>query len=229
MNRSAAPPASKIDAGGSSYDGAGAPAGAGDTGFVIAPEDLVNAEIKAAALVPADVGEEAPVDPTPTTVVRARRATKSSTATANATAKKEAKSKATAKATPKTEPKTAKSADDHDHDEPAPKAKSQPEPAPKSSGQTTPASKPSSGKSEAETLACIREVESDGNYRAVSPSGQYRGAYQMDNEFWTKYGGDPSLTGRHEEASSTQQDAVAAKGYRDRGLAPWPSAVEVCG
>lgn len=73
--------------------------------------------------------------------------------------------------------------------------------------------------------ACIRSYESDtaGGYRAVSPSGKYRGAYQMDNDFWLAYGGDPALTGIHERASVEEQDAVAYRGWLARGLAPWPN------
>ena len=81
---------------------------------------------------------------------------------------------------------------------------------------------------ESEKLACIRWVETRGDYRAVSPSGQYRGAYQMDDNFWRYYGGSEELTGRHEKATPAEQDAVATRGLRDRGLEPWPSAVEEC-
>lgn len=71
-------------------------------------------------------------------------------------------------------------------------------------------------------------MESGGNYSAVSPSGMYRGAYQMDNDFWVTYGNDDSLAGHHETASPAAQDAAAARGLRARGLAPWPQAVEEC-
>ena len=56
----------------------------------------------------------------------------------------------------------------------------------------------------------------------------YRGAYQMDNDFWVTYGNDDSLAGHHETASPAAQDAAAARGLRARGLAPWPQAVEEC-
>jgi len=117
-----------------------------------------------------------------------------------------------------------------------PAAKPQPKPKPESepgtqaaaSEERSPWAGPASPQTEAETLACIRWVETRGDYTAVSPSGQYRGAYQMDDNFWRYYGGDEDLTGRHEQASRAQQDAVATRGLRDRGLAPWPSAVEEC-
>ncbi|MDP9070194.1 MAG: transglycosylase family protein, partial [Actinomycetota bacterium] len=113
-----------------------------------------------------------------------------------------------------------------------PKPAAKPEPKPEAKPKPAPpaalAAKTSAQKTEAETLACIRRVESGGNYGAVSPSGIYRGAYQMDDDFWRKYGGDAALTGRHEQASAAQQDAVAGRGFRDRGLDPWPSAVTEC-
>ncbi len=120
-----------------------------------------------------------------------------------------------------------------------PVAKPAPKPAPAPAGNSAPkpqATTPvernpwadSPPKNESETLACIRWVETRGDYRAVSPSGQYRGAYQMDDNFWRYYGGDEELTGRHEKAPPAEQDAVATRGLRDRGLEPWPSAVEEC-
>lgn len=78
------------------------------------------------------------------------------------------------------------------------------------------------------TLACIRSYE--GGYRSVSPSGKYRGAYQMDRDFWLTYGGDPDYVkpDRWEEAPRWMQDQVAARGYRARGLQPWPVPNRKC-
>ncbi|MEL7208753.1 MAG: transglycosylase family protein [Actinomycetota bacterium] len=39
------------------------------------------------------------------------------------------------------------------------------------------------------SLASIRACESGGNYGAVSPNGQYRGAYQFDYQTWASVGG----------------------------------------
>ena len=66
-------------------------------------------------------------------------------------------------------------------------------------------------------LAAIRSCESGGNYRAVSPSGQYRGAYQFDQRTWRSVGGsgDPAA------ASPAEQDARARILRSQRGSSPW--------
>lgn len=71
------------------------------------------------------------------------------------------------------------------------------------------------------TLAHIRACESTNNYGAVSPSGQYRGAYQFDYKTWNSVGGsgDPAA------APPAEQDRRAAMLMSRRGTAPWP----VCG
>jgi hypothetical protein len=70
-------------------------------------------------------------------------------------------------------------------------------------------------------LASIRACESGGNYAAVSPGGQYRGAYQFDYGTWASVGGsgDPAA------ASPSEQDMRAARLYQQRGASPWP----ICG
>jgi hypothetical protein len=70
-------------------------------------------------------------------------------------------------------------------------------------------------------LSSIRQCESGGNYGAVSPTGQYRGAYQFNYETWASVGGsgDPAA------ASPAEQDMRAAMLYSRRGASPWP----VCG
>jgi hypothetical protein len=72
-----------------------------------------------------------------------------------------------------------------------------------------------------EQWAALRNCESGGNYRAVSPSGLYRGAYQFDVGTWATVGGsgDPIL------ASPAEQDHRAQVLWSQRGSAPWP----VCG
>lgn len=105
---------------------------------------------------------------------------------------------------------------------PPPKATPPPPPV-KPVERTTAPQKPAGG-----VLACIRHYESRGNYRAVSPSGKYRNAYQMDTDFWLTYGGNPDLAGRHEKASVAEQDAVAKRGLAARGLNPWPTPRKYC-
>jgi len=85
--------------------------------------------------------------------------------------------------------------------------------APPSSGDPSPW--------ESSTLARIRACESGGNYRAVSSSGRYRGAYQFDRGTWASVGGsgDPAA------ASPAEQDYRALLLLRQRGTRPWP----VCG
>jgi hypothetical protein len=63
--------------------------------------------------------------------------------------------------------------------------------------------------------------ESRGDYRAVSPSGAYRGAYQFDLPTWWSVGGQ----GDPVDAPPAEQDARARLLYARRGSQPWP----VCG
>ena len=67
----------------------------------------------------------------------------------------------------------------------------------------------------------LRFCESTDNYRAISPSGRYRGAYQFDRPTWKTVGG----TGDPAEAPPAEQDARARELYARRGHQPWP----VCG
>jgi hypothetical protein len=72
---------------------------------------------------------------------------------------------------------------------------------------------------------CIVNHESAqaGVYRAVNPNGIWRGAYQMDRQFWLSYA--PAewkhLAGVHETAPPEAQDAAFVAGYRARGSQPW--------
>jgi hypothetical protein len=72
-----------------------------------------------------------------------------------------------------------------------------------------------------EQWAALRNCESGGNYRAVSPSGLYRGAYQFDLGTWATVGG----SGDPINASPAEQDHRAQVLWSQRGSAPWP----VCG
>jgi len=67
----------------------------------------------------------------------------------------------------------------------------------------------------------LRYCESAHDYRAVSPSGVYRGAYQFDRTTWRSVGG----TGDPASAEPREQDARARELYALRGHQPWP----VCG
>lgn len=72
-------------------------------------------------------------------------------------------------------------------------------------------------------LLRLRLCESGGNYRAVSPSGRYRGAYQAWTPTWryvmadTKWASvDPAA------APPAVQDDFARRLYAQRGWQPWP-------
>lgn len=74
-------------------------------------------------------------------------------------------------------------------------------------------------------LTCVRGVESGGNYQALSPGGQYRGAYQFLQATWDStanhigardlIGVDPA------SASPTLQDDMAWALYQWQGSGPW--------
>jgi hypothetical protein len=75
-------------------------------------------------------------------------------------------------------------------------------------------------------LASLRACESGGNYRAVSSSGRYRGAYQFDQGTWN------SVASRHHSllvgldpagAHPAQQDLMARALWSERGSQPWPN------
>jgi hypothetical protein len=76
-------------------------------------------------------------------------------------------------------------------------------------------------------LACTRAHESDtaGGYRAVSPDGVYRGAYQFDQVTWNSVAasvGRSDLVGVNPaSASEPDQDTLATALYEMRGNQPW--------
>jgi hypothetical protein len=79
-----------------------------------------------------------------------------------------------------------------------------------------------------EDLARLRHCESTDNYRAVSPSGTYRGAYQFDQTTWDDVAGRffPWLQGVDPvDAEPWWQDAMARALWSERGKQPWP----ICG
>lgn len=72
---------------------------------------------------------------------------------------------------------------------------------------------------------CTLDIESDGNYAAVSPGGKYRGAWQFDQTTWDS---NAAASGRHDlvgvdpaSASPADQDAIAYDLYQRRGNQPW--------
>jgi len=73
--------------------------------------------------------------------------------------------------------------------------------------------------------ACTLEIESHGNYGAVSPGGKYRGAWQFDQSTWdgaVARAGYPEWSG-HDPATAPPgvQDAAARQLYTERGNQPW--------
>ena len=73
--------------------------------------------------------------------------------------------------------------------------------------------------------ACTLDIESDGNYGAVSPGGKYRGAWQFDQSTWdgaVARAGYPEWSGRDPAtAPPGVQDAAAQQLYSERGNQPW--------
>jgi hypothetical protein len=76
-------------------------------------------------------------------------------------------------------------------------------------------------------LVCTRAHESDsaGGYRAVSPGGTYRGAYQFLRSTWNtvaRHAGRYDLVGVDPAAAApADQDAMALHLYQWQGAAPW--------
>jgi len=74
-------------------------------------------------------------------------------------------------------------------------------------------------------LICVRQVESGGNYAAVSPNGVYRGAFQFDQPTWNgaaQAANRPDLVNvLPNEASRADQDTLAITLYSLDGERPW--------
>ena len=74
----------------------------------------------------------------------------------------------------------------------------------------------------------VRKCESTHNYRAISPSGLYRGAYQFSQQTWDWVAGihQPHLVGIDPiDAEPAWQDIMAYTLYAMRGWDQWP----ICG
>ena len=72
----------------------------------------------------------------------------------------------------------------------------------------------------------LRQCESTQNYRAISVSGRYRGAYQFSIRTWNWVSGMhyPDLVGVDPiDASPSDQDKMAYKLYEINGWDPWPT------
>ena len=72
---------------------------------------------------------------------------------------------------------------------------------------------------------CTLDIESDGNYAAVSPGGTYRGAWQFDQATWDSNAassGRPDLVGLDPaSAAQADQDQIAHDTWQRRGNQPW--------
>ena len=81
-----------------------------------------------------------------------------------------------------------------------------------------PPSFPKPSVSLAEAWAELRDCEAGGDYTAVGPDGQYRGAYQFDRSTWASVGGhgDPAA------APPAEQDYRAQLLYDLVGKGAWP-------
>lgn len=76
-----------------------------------------------------------------------------------------------------------------------------------------------------ESLARLRACESGGDYKAVSRSGRYRGAYQFSQSTWNAVAAEwaPWLV-NVDPASATpvEQDNMASALFAKSGRSPWP-------
>jgi hypothetical protein len=74
-------------------------------------------------------------------------------------------------------------------------------------------------------LQCVVQVESGGDYQAVSPNGLYMGAFQFSQSTWNlaaQLAGLPQLIGvPPNEASKADQDTLAVALWQADGSQPW--------
>jgi hypothetical protein len=86
-------------------------------------------------------------------------------------------------------------------------------------------SRSSSGAGNPNFLECTKQIESRGDYGAVSSGGTYRGAYQFHQNTWNntaEQAGRPDLVGADPAtASPGDQDAMASSLYASQGNRPW--------
>ena len=74
-------------------------------------------------------------------------------------------------------------------------------------------------------LQCVLQAESGGDYQAVSPNGEYMGAFQFSQSTWNEaasLAGQPALIGvPPDQATPAQQDDLAIALYNADGSRPW--------
>ncbi len=74
-------------------------------------------------------------------------------------------------------------------------------------------------------LQCVVQAESGGDYQAVSPNGEYMGAFQFSQPTWNEaaqLAGQPDLIGvPPDQATPTEQDDLAIAPYAADGSQPW--------
>ena len=74
-------------------------------------------------------------------------------------------------------------------------------------------------------LQCVIQAESGGDYQAVSPNGEYMGAFQFSQPTWNEaaqLAGQPDLVGvPPDQATPAQQDDLAIALYDADGSQPW--------
>ena len=108
----------------------------------------------------------------------------------------------------------------------APSRNSQPPSTTSSAGPRTSTVSTSSGDpSLPPFLQCVLQVESGGNYNAVSPGGTYMGGFQFSQSTWNEaaaLAGMPQLVNvRPNEATPAEQDDLAIALYDADGQQPW--------
>ena len=78
-----------------------------------------------------------------------------------------------------------------------------------------------------EQWEALRQCESTGNYRAISPGGRYRGTYQFSRSTWDwvapQVGADHLVGVDPAEAAPADQDRMALALWEMNGWAPWPA------
>ena len=74
-------------------------------------------------------------------------------------------------------------------------------------------------------LACVKDRESRGDYSAVSPDGQFFGAYQIDQVTWNNTAQHAGMLNVYEIqpnlAAPADQDALAMALLEWQGTSPW--------
>jgi peptidoglycan hydrolase CwlO-like protein len=74
-------------------------------------------------------------------------------------------------------------------------------------------------------LQCVVQAESSGDYQAVSPNGEYMGAFQFSQATWNEaalLAGQPNLVGvPPNQATPAEQDDLAIALYNADGSQPW--------